>query len=213
MPLTYITTALIRERLRTAALDATGAEWLEQCGLAAEDVVDRYTRGPVWGTRAFAESASETRYFDDPNTGVIRIDDAQEVTALTRAGTALTVTTDYNLYPYNKGTGPYTEIYLTGGAFSMSGGPYFSSSSYGYPYRGIGIRQIAVTGTWGFCTLANLPPAVKEAVLRLAVIYHRMNGIKTVDWLNAVSNPMSQEWSAVKSLLQPYVKGQEAIIV
>jgi hypothetical protein len=52
----------------------------------------------------------------------------------------------------------------------------------------VGLGQFAVTGTWGYCTAANRPEAVKQAVLSLAAIMYKAGNLSMDAVLNMVSN-------------------------
>jgi hypothetical protein len=98
----YTTITLLKARL--SITDSAADTPLQNILNSAAAVVDQGTRNPPPGVEAFSVSASATRYYDDRLTtdGVIDIDDAQTVTALTRASQTVT-STYYTLYPYNKG--------------------------------------------------------------------------------------------------------------
>jgi hypothetical protein len=115
---------------------------------SASHLVDQNTRIPPVGQYAFtATEAGVTRYYDDDMSGVIAIDDVLEITAVQRNG----VDVDYAVDPPNEL--PVTALVLVEG--------------------GSGHRAITVTGTWGYCTEAARPAAVREATLQQATAMYR----------------------------------------
>lgn len=163
----------------------------------AAEMTDAATRGRIEGGmvvyqhrpgyEAFSVSASETRYYDDDAIGIVEIDDALTVTAITRDGSALTLNTDYYLEPANRGNGPYTRIrFIT---TTGSTGDWASGVSRYQSNTWPSVRRIAVTGTWGFCTLANRPAAVKELTLILAQNIYESQDLSLTDVVGAVMNP------------------------
>jgi hypothetical protein len=185
MATTYATITELKSYVGIKVAD-TGSDTLLQRVLdAAARMFDGATRGGgIEGAEAYSASASATRYYDDDNSGVLYVDDVLTVTALTRGGTAID-TADYKLYPYNPGSGPYTRIYLRADAETpiTLGGTW-----YGYPQSGVGLGQFAVTGTWGYCTAANRPEAVKHAVLSLAAVMYKAGNLSMEQVLNMVSD-------------------------
>lgn len=170
---------------------------------AAAVMVDGLTRGYRPGYEAFSASASEQRLFNDDIqvSGIVEIDDALTVTALTR-GSSTVGSTYYQLYPYNPGNGPYTRILMRMDLIWLLGAVISPSSWYGYPYPGVGAAQVAVTGTWGYCTAANRPAVVKEATLALAKQLFDEGAYTAKDMLQAVQNPTAWVDKRVYALLQ-----------
>jgi hypothetical protein len=166
---TYTTTDDFRERISDPPDDAGSEGLMQQLLNTAAYLFDRVTRRPPVGLEAFSEVASSARYFDDALNGVISIDDATAVTAVTRNGAALTAGTDYNVSPYNEL--PKTSIVLSAG--------------------GVGAKAIAVTGTWGYCTQANRPAIVKELVLTQAERLYEQIGMNPVEIANLLRDPMA----------------------
>jgi hypothetical protein len=150
---TYATTDDLREILDIPESDGKPTALLQRYLNAAAEVIDAQTRGSLEGYEAFSASASETRYFDDiiSNNGAIDIDDAVTVTALTRGGVTI-ASTDYYTYPYNRGNGPITQLRLLSSALVSNPVYQMLGRSYNFPYKGVGVKAMAVTGTWGYCT-------------------------------------------------------------
>lgn len=178
----YATDEELKPRLSIKA-DKTPAVDLWQFLNAAAYIVDQVTRRPPRGAIAFsATAAPETRYFDDTGSGTVRIDDLLLTTPITivRGGTTLAAT-DYILRPYNEL--PKGEIVIVEYAAPSD------TTGYRLPYRRYGMRQIAVTATWGFCTLANRPVVVKEAVLVQAERMYERMGMKSRELATAIRDP------------------------
>lgn len=184
MATTYCTIAELKPMVGIEASNTASDTMLQRILDAAARMFDGATRGAMEGYEAYSESASEARLYDDDNSGVLLIDDCLSVTALTRGGE--TITTDYyKLYPYNPGDGPYTRIYLRGDVTApiTLGGTWYS-----YPQSGVGLAQFSVTGTWGYCTSANRPEAVKNAVLNLAAVMYKTQALTLDQVMQMVSN-------------------------
>jgi hypothetical protein len=203
----YTTITLLKARL--SVTDSAADTPLQNILNSAAAVVDQGTRNPPPGVEAFSVSASATRYYDDRLTtdGVIDIDDAQTVTALTRASQTVT-STYYTLYPYNKGLGPYTRILFLASGLTF---PYLyqlataGGLAYHYPYRNVGVKQIAVTGTWGYCSAATDFPEVVEATLQIAIrMWEQQNYGVSGDRL-AVWDP-KDESDPITQMLAPHMK-------
>jgi hypothetical protein len=182
---TYATRNELKARVNVTT--ANNDDLLDQMLDASAELVDAETRGHKLGYEAFSASASEVRYFDDDMSGVIDIDDAVTVTAITRGGVVITLDY-YKLYPYNRGNGPATRIYLRSDS-QFSDSLLVGGSWYGYPNDGWGMAQIAVTGTWGYCTQANRPKVVKEAVLTQAEAMYEFMSLSPTDAGASQINP------------------------
>ena len=206
------TYATIAELKPLVAITNTDSDTMLQRVLdAAARMFDGATRGAKEGYEAYSESASEARLYDDDNSGVLLIDDCLSVTALTRGGE--TITTDYyKLYPYNPGDGPYTRIYFRGDVNTpiTLGGTWYS-----YPQAGVGLAQFSVTGTWGYCTAANRPEAVKNAVLNLAAIMYKTQAVTLDQVMNMVSpaDPIGIMARNVKDAVQQFRRSNAWSIV
>lgn len=200
MPTSYATTSQLRTRL--AVTTTVSDDWLQQLLDAAAVTVDKATRGYRAGYEAFAASSSETRYFDDDlYAGYVAIDDLLTISALTRDGVAV-LAADYKLWPYNRGVpavGPAERIYLsrTGG---VSAG---ASMFYGSPWAHTGAGQYAVTGTWGYCTTANLPPCVVEATLRQAQLWYESSQVGPTQLSQMLVNPYTSLRADIAAILRP----------
>lgn len=183
MATTYATLAEFVASANTARINATSTAKHQQMLDAAAELVDRYTRGFRIGYEAFAVSASETRYYDDviSNNGVVDIDDAVSVTALTRGGVTI-ASTDYYTYPYNPGEGPITQIRLLSSALVSNPVYQMLGRSYNFPFKNVGIKAIAVTGTWGYAS--SVPKGIKEATLTLAVRMYELSNLGKDNMVN-----------------------------
>lgn len=162
---------------------------------AASRAIDKYC-----GRRFY--SAVETRYFEAHNTWELDVDDLLAVTSLKSDDNGdgvyentWTVSTDYLLWPYNAAADglPYTVIEAG------------NSPNHYFP---VNIRKgIEIAGTWGFCTTANQPPAVKEACLILAArLYKRKDAPFGISGPNefGVMQIIDRFDADVKMLLQPF---------
>lgn len=216
MSTTYAQISELKPRVGIEADNTDSDTLLQQVLDAAAHIVDT-ARNPVGcnrlplGAEAFsATAAGVTRYFDDPLTGVIEIDDLIGApTAVVRNSTTLD-TGGYTLYPYNPGDGPYTRIFLRSDALWE---PTLTSGAtwYGYPNVGSGARMIAVTGTWGYCAEADRPAIVKEAALMQAErLYERMM-VRPEDMLAAMRDPYRGMDPLVKAVLAPLIYRQRAV--
>jgi hypothetical protein len=212
MATTYASTTELKARLNIT--DSTSDGPLQAILDSAASMVDANTRGQqVPGTEAFTVTASATRLFDDRlrSGGVVEIDDCQSVTALTRGGQTVS-STYYKLYPYQKGTGPYTRLYLLSGTTVLPSIYALGGSGYDYPYRDVGVGQIAVTGTWGYCTAATAFPEIKEATLRLAIRLWENQNLGQ----GAEEHPildMTNKADAVVKMLERFVKTEGRLAV
>jgi hypothetical protein len=212
MATTYAQISELKPLVGIVASNTDSDTLLQRVLDAAARMFDGATRGGgIEGAEAYSVSASATRYYDDDNSGVIPIDDALTVTALTRGGTAID-TAYYKLYPYNPGNGPYTRIYLRGDVNTpiTLGGTWYS-----YPQAGVGLGQIAVTGTWGYCAAANRPEAVKNAVLNLAAVMYKSQALTMEQVLNMVSNqnPVGIMAANVKDAVKQFSRDRATSIV
>jgi hypothetical protein len=179
---TYATKTELKERISVEAASTASDGLLQQLCNDAAYMVDHLTRGALDGYEAFSESASETRYFDDDGSGVVWLNDLLTISSITR-GTATIAATYYKQMPLNRGNGPTTHIALRSDAL-INFTPATNSLWYGYPYEGVGLGQIGVTGTWGYCTQANRPAVVKEATLQIANLMYKQSGLSMSDVLN-----------------------------
>jgi hypothetical protein len=182
MATTYATIAELKPLVGIVASNTDSDTLLQRVLDAAARMFDGATRGAKEGAEAFSQANSSARRFDDyTGNGYVDIDDATAVTIVARDGQTLTVTTDYLLYPYNPGSGPYTRIVWTSNAGGFAGG----SARY---VGDVGRGAIEVTGTWGYCTAQNRPEAVKNAVLNLAAVMYKSQALTMEQVMNMVSN-------------------------
>jgi hypothetical protein len=107
------------------------------------------------GRRFYA--ATETRYYTAYQSTHLNVDDLLSVTSIKTdpdgngTYTYTWATTDYQLAPYNET--PYTSI---------------ETSPVGYYRFSVNNEfrtRVQVIGSFGYCTLANCPPAIKEACI------------------------------------------------
>ena len=193
----YASIAELKERISaTNITDSLALQYLNQ----AAYTLDRVTRKPPPGKVAFTQT-TETRYFDDDRRhtayGIVEIDDLLSVTDVTRNGISAGDSTSgkYQLWPYNPGTGPYTQLRW------MLNAPVSASANSGLTYRGVDPKAIAIAGTWGYCTTANRPPVVKEVTLQLATLYFQRLSISISDLIQAIGNPNMKELHAIMRML------------
>ncbi len=153
----YAPVAELRERL--GLTDSSQDYMLDRALQSASRWIDR-----TLGRRFFTTSSDEIRYFTACEAyWYLELDDLLSVTTLeTDANgdgvyeTVWTVTTDYWLGPRNAPLDglPYTCINKTawGGRYSF---PAWQDA-------------IKITGKFGYCTLANVPPQIRDLCLSLA---------------------------------------------
>jgi hypothetical protein len=203
---TYATTDDLREILDIPESDGKPTALLQRYLNAAAEVIDAQTRGSLEGYEAFSASASETRYFDDiiSNNGAIDIDDAVTVTALTRGGVTI-ASTDYYTYPYNRGNGPITQLRLLSSALVSNPVYQMLGRSYNFPYKGVGVKAMAVTGTWGYCTAALRPPEIKEATLLQAASMYRKTYMPSSEVAQAIRDPFKFLIDDVQMLIGRFI--------
>jgi hypothetical protein len=211
---TYATVDELKPRVGIEAGNDDSNTLLQQVLDAAAHIVDT-ARNPQGcdrlptGAEAFSATASNaTRYFDDPMTGVIEVDDLLTLDGITRNGTALSAD-DYVTWPYNPGNGPITRILLRSDTLYdplvLTGANW-----YGYPNVGRGARMIAVTGTWGYCTQANRPAVVKEATLMQAERLYERISVSPTEMLAAMRDPYRSIDPLVKAVLAPLAYSKRA---
>jgi hypothetical protein len=204
MATTYATIAELKPLVGIVASNTDSDTMLQRVLDAAARMFDGATRGAKEGAEAFSQANSSARRYDDyVCNGYVDIDDATAVTIVARDGQTLTVTTDYLLYPYNPGNGPYTRIVWTSNAGGFQGG----SARY---VDGLGYGAIEVTGTWGYCTAANRPEAVKNAVLNLAAVMYKSQALTMEQVMNMVSDrdPVGIMARNVKDAVEEFRKGR-----
>src|SRR5690349_13273241 len=108
---TYATIAELKPLVSIESSNTSSDTMLQRILNSAARQFDMGTRSPLEGYEAFTASASETRYFDDSVfDGYVPIDDCLTVTAVTRDGVTIS-SSDYKLWPYNRGNGPATRLY------------------------------------------------------------------------------------------------------
>jgi len=156
----------------SANLYASVAEFRERLGLTdlsqdfmldhALQTASRWIDSTL-GRRFFTTAAPEIRYYTAPFYSYLETDDILSVTTLATDAngdgvyeTTWTAATDFWLGPRNApvNSEPYTCINRTSysGRFSF---PAWQDA-------------VQVTGLFGYCTLANVPPQIRELCLRLA---------------------------------------------
>lgn len=140
------------------------------------------------------EEATARTFVPDTFSGVLRLPDFTELTALTENGSALTVTTDYQLEPVNTTTWagevwPYQQVRRQG-------------NGYWYTYNGTG--TVVVTATWGW---PAVPAAVKtaEKILAKDILLHRDVKFGLVG-VSDYGGVRAREASLVEQMLTPYMR-------
>ena len=187
------------------------SSYLQQLLDAAANLIDNSTGRNVRGTPLFAATTSTTKYYDynalayNPSVDPIArlyIPDAVTITAVVVGGSStLTANTDYFQMPYaqERGNAPIEWLEF---ATALATYPL----AIQYPWGNVGKRQIAITGTWGYCTLANRPPEIKEATLIQAVRMYERQNLKTSDIVLMVQNPWKHLDPLVEEMISPYRK-------
>lgn len=150
---TYGTAAELQARLWGEDVTPAGADEmaLEQILEGASRWIDKFC-----GRRFYAES--ETRYYTPQFSNLLEVDDLLSVTTLQtdedgdRTYEITWASTDYDLFPYNAilDGQPYTMIRVT------------PEGDYSFPRVAKGVK---IVGSFGYCTLPNLPADVREACL------------------------------------------------
>ncbi len=190
----YATLAQLKQRVGLSVGETTNDTWLQQLLNAAAVLVDEKTRGYRSGYEAFAASASETRLFDDYIfNGYLDIDDVQAISAVGRDTTVIDPTL-YRLWPFNPDNGPYERLYFSN--------IYAGRANYGawWPMRR---ATIEVTGIWGYCTTANLPACVTEAVLRQAELWYESAQLSPTELGAMLVNPYTALRADIEIILRP----------
>lgn len=184
-----------RDRLNLTEEDAVPDGMLQGILNAAARVVDAVSRPPPvgWPWPAFSESPEATRYYPDPYMArapePVPIDDLLTVVEVSRGGTVLAEGTDYLLVPYGTDELPKTELLLAVGAGAWS------------TTLLAGRRNIAITGTWGYCAADNRPPEIAEATLLQAVIFYQRYGLDVETLAQAVGDPLKAADRSVERML------------
>jgi hypothetical protein len=121
-----------------------------------------------------------------------------------RAGYAI-ASNVYKLYPWNPGKGPYTRLYFAADAASpqVLG---IGNTFYNYPYQGVGVGQIAITGTWGYCKAVDRPSVVEEAVLRQAEKMYEMSLLSPAELAAMIVNPAKVLSPDIDLILMPVMR-------
>lgn len=207
MDTSYAETHELELRVNLSDEDATDDDLLQHYLNTAAQMTDELTRGE-WrdGYEAFSASEEETRLFDDYNKGYVAIDDLLSATTITRGGTDIT-TTYYQLHPYN--TLPKTELRF------RSDAPYYTSDAgywYGYPLRGVGYGQIAITGVWGYCEEETRPPLVKELTLQIAEMLYMEMSLSSQELMAALRNPTTEAQKRIAGLAE-MLQRREGVVV
>jgi len=189
----YITLAELKLELDIS--DADDDTMLEDVVEAASRLVDNHT-----GRRFYA--TTETRYYSPDYAYILQVDDLLTVTTLktddgTRTFPDTWASTDYDLHPLNAGADgrPYTEV-----GTSVDGEYVFPSW----------VKGVELIGSFGFCTIANVPPDVKAACMMLSLrIFKRYDTPLGIAGASGVGTQAVQIPSVIKdpdivNLLVPY---------
>lgn len=145
--------------------------------------IDSYT-----GTRFYSTSEDEVRYLTASDERKLFTPDILTVTTLqtddgTRTYPYTWAATDYDLLPANAQAynAPYRWIETT---------PF---GSYSFPYYR---NAVKITGTFGYCTISNLPAPIKRAtLLQSARLYKRKDAP-----FGVVANPLGGEMRLVSEI-------------
>lgn len=167
---------------------------MEQIINATSRAIDKYCKRRFY-------SATQTRYFNANCYDAVFIDDLTTATTVKtdQDGDGTFETTwasgDYKLWPFNALTDgePYMEIRI-----SSNGTYYFPTSVE---------KGVEIAGSWGYCTIDNLPPAVKEACLIMAArLYKRKDAPFGITGPNEFGQQtiVDKFDSDVKMLLTPF---------
>lgn len=187
MATTYATTLELRPLIGMQAGETADTTRMQRLLDTAARLFDRETRGAsnvVEGTEAYSATTA-TRYFDDAvHYNYLDIHDLLSVTEITRGSTEVPPA-NYKLLPLNPGTGPYTAIQFGYGLTierDTEDHWYYNNPAIGYITGGI-----SITGSWGYCTEANRPPAVKEAVLNWAAVIYKTGAVNMTELLQMIT--------------------------
>lgn len=185
---TYATIAELKPLVGNAssASDALLQRILNSAARLFDQETRRYV---VEGQEAYSASVSQTRYFDDlVRGGHLEIHDLLSTSGIVRGSTTVPAA-NYKLLPLNRGNGPYTSIQW-GQAFSIERD---TEDHWYYSTHDIVTGGIAITGVWGYCTAANRPDAVKQAVLDLSSLMYKTEALTLEQVMNMITprDPMT----------------------
>jgi hypothetical protein len=177
---------------------------------AAARLFDQETRRfVVEGTEAYSATAAVTRYFDDiTNTDTIEIHDLlTSTTPIVIRGSTTILAANYKLLPLNRGNGPATSIQFGRGQYPT----YDQEDHYYFSEHNNLILPgaLAITGIWGYCSSANRPAAIKNAVLDWAAIMYKTGQVNMSEVLQmiTVSGPTGLMAANVVSTVKTFKRG------
>jgi hypothetical protein len=206
-PTTYAEVADLLPLVGIASGESYDSARLQRLLNTAARLFDKETRRfIVEGYEAYAATASTIRLFDDYLGSLeLEIPDALTITAITRGSTTL-AGTEYMLLPATtiRGNGPITHLQFQQGvsiSYDTEDHAYYGTHSNQFITNGI-----AITGTWGYCTEANRPDAVTEAVLQWAAIMYKTGAVSAEALLQmaTVNGPMQFMAAGVKDIIRAF---------
>ena len=186
----------------TTTQDAKLNDAIRDASAALRSYLDRDFETPVTSSQA------RTYFYD--GSGVLEIQDAQTITAVTLDGVALT-TDEYSAEP--AGDAPYTWLFLPEiGGFGMSPEMGFTRNLDRLWWKALQRpQQVVVTGTWGWATI---PDDVQRAAIWTAVAFAENPRPVTTERVGDVSrsypNAIRDAIPArARDLLEPYFRGRQ----
>ncbi len=180
--------------------DAKITQAIPEASTAIRNYVDRDFETPV------SASADRTYYYD--GSGVLEIDDAQTVTAVTLDGVPLTPD-EFSAEPASNG--PFSWIFLPERKWSINPQMGFTRNLDNLWWRATGKPQVVVvTGTWGWPTV---PEDVKRAAIWTTINFMENPRPVTTESIGGVSRSYTTYAHAIpqraRELLEPYFRGRQ----
>jgi hypothetical protein len=209
---TYATMDELRPLIGVKASETTDEGRLQRVLNTAARLFDEATRGPyvVEGAEAYSATTATRTFTDNIYDSFIDIPDLLSVTTITRGSTEVT-TGNYKLLPLNPGLGPYTQIQFGSGlAIERDTEDHWYFHNLGYISGGI-----SIAGSWGYCTAANRPDAVEEAVLNWAAVIYKTGALTMQDLLQMIStqNPNKILAANVVGIVEAFKRKSREICV
>jgi hypothetical protein len=198
-----VTKEEVKVALRIAAgnteRDAEFDQAIDVASAAIRSYLDRDFETPV--------SASETRTYYYDGSGVLEIDDAQTITAVTLDGAPLT-TDEYSAEP--SGNAPYTWLFLPSHGRSVNPEMGFERNLDTLWWKTLDKPQVVqITGTWGW---PSIPWDVKQAAIWTVVNITETQRPVTAESIGGVARQYSGSSFAIpiraRELLSPYFRGR-----
>ena len=180
--------------------DAKITQAIPEASAAIRNYVDRDFETPV------SSSTVRTYYYD--GSGVLEIDDAQTITAVTLDTVPLT-TDEYSAEP--AGNSPYTWLFLPEQKWQSSPAMGFTRNLDNLWWRQTGKAQVVtVTGTFGW---AAIPEDVKRAAIWTTINLMENPRPVTTESIGGVSRSYTAYAHAIpqraRELLEPYFRGRQ----